>query len=270
MRSLFCLLPLLPLLSSSASSDSRPNVLFIMSDDHTTQALGCYGSRLAGLNPDADDRPAGARGSAVRERILHELDLHAEPGLHPDRPIPTHQRCLRPGGRIETERQYLALEMGKAGYQTAMVGKWHLKAEPGAFDYYCVLPGQGNYFDPVFRVQGEEPWPNNTIQFNGMHSSDAITDVTLKWLKENRDPDKPFFLMHHYKAPHDFFEYAPRYEDYLADVDIPEPLNLWTQPEFGSIATRGANDELVPYIGTSIADAIRRVITPSTTRSTSY
>ena len=58
--------------------------------------------------------------------------------------------------------------------------------------------------------------------------------------------------MHHYKAPHDFFEYAPRYEAYLADVEIPEPSNLWAQPKFGSLATRGANDELLPYIGTSI------------------
>ena len=58
--------------------------------------------------------------------------------------------------------------------------------------------------------------------------------------------------MHHYKAPHDMFKYAKRYENYLADIDIPEPENLWEQPKFGSIATRGHNDELVPHIGTSI------------------
>ena len=80
--------------------------------------------------------------------------------------------------------------------------------------------------------------------------------ITLDWLKDGRDGDKPFFLMHHYKAPHDYFEHAARYDEYLADVDIPEPDNLWLgiQPKFGSIATRGYNDELVPHIGTSIGN----------------
>ncbi|MDA1164222.1 MAG: sulfatase [Planctomycetota bacterium] len=230
----------------------RPNILFIMSDDHTTQALGCYGSRLAQLNPTPNiDRLA-------REGMLFENAFCTNSICTPSRAcILTGQYnhvngVYDLGGKIEAARQYLPLEMGKAGYQTAMIGKWHLKEEPGAFDYYCVLPGQGSYFNPVFRIPGEKKWPNNTIQFKGMHSSDAITDVTLKWLKEERDETKPFFLMHHYKAPHDFFEYAPRYEQYLADVEIPEPASLWSQPQFGSIATLGADKELTPYIGTSI------------------
>ena len=232
--------------------EDRPNVLFIMSDDHTTQAIGAYGSRLAALNPTPTiDRLA-------REGMLFENAYCTNSICTPSRACIltgqyNHINGVHDlGGRIETRRQYLAMEMARAGYQTAMIGKWHLKEEPGAFDYYCVLPGQGRYFDPVFRVQGKEPWPKNTIQFKGMHSSDAITDLTLAWLKEKRDPNRPFFLMHHYKAPHDFFKYAPRYETYLADVQIPEPANLWEQPHFGSIATRGTEDELLPYIGTSI------------------
>ena len=146
----------------------------------------------------------------------------------------------------------LAIQMKKAGYETAMIGKWHLKVEPADFDYYCVLPGQGKYHGPSFRVRGEKPWGKNTISFPNKHSTDAITDLTLDWLKQ-RDDDKPFFLMHHYKAPHDYFDNAPRYESYLADVDIPEPASLWDQGEkFGSLATRGAEDDLLPHIGTSI------------------
>ena len=249
----FQLATILLLLSTTALAvEDRPNVLFIMSDDHTTQAIGAYGSRLATLNltPTID--------RLAREGMLFENAYCTNSICTPSRAcILTGQYdhingVYDLGGRIETRRQYLALEMARAGYQTAMIGKWHLKEEPGAFDYYCVLPGQGRYFDPVFRVQGKEPWPRNTIRFEGMHSTDAITDLTLAWLKEKRDPDKPFFLMHHYKAPHDFFKYAPRYETYLADVQIPEPANLWEQPHFGSIATRGTEDELLPYIGTSI------------------
>ncbi len=145
------------------------------------------------------------------------------------------------------------MEMKKAGYLTAMIGKWHLEAEPATFDYYCVLPGQGKYFNPDFIVRGDQPWPKNKIQREG-HSSDVITDLTLDWL-EKRDKTKPFFLMHHYKAPHDMFEHAPRYNDYLKDVDVPEPENLYGQPlaGFGSVATRGTNDSLVRRIGTSIS-----------------
>ncbi len=237
---------------ATVQAEDRPNILFIMSDDHCAQAIGAYGGRLAKLNPTPTiDRLA-------REGILFENAFCSNSICAPSRAtILTGQYAHTCGvhdlrGRIEPARQYLAIEMKKAGYQTAMIGKWHLKEEPGAFDYYCVLPGQGKYFDPVFRVRGAEGWPKNTVQFKGKHSTDAITDITLEWLREGRDSEKPFFLMHHYKAPHDFFQYAPRYEKYLADVDIPEPVNLWKQPRFGSIATRGADDELLPHIGTSI------------------
>lgn len=150
-------------------------------------------------------------------------------------------------------RHYLPREMKKAGYQTAMIGKWHLKAEPVEFDFYQVLPGQGKYFNPAFVVRGDKPWPRNTVQRQG-HSSDVITDLAIEWL-EHRNPAKPFFLMQHYKAPHDMFQFAPRYRDYLAAVEIREPANLYDQPSagFGSVATRGTNDSLVHRIGTSVS-----------------
>jgi arylsulfatase A-like enzyme len=131
--------------------------------------------------------------------------------------------------------------MGKAGYHTAMIGKWHLKQQPASFDYYCVLPGQGKYFNPTFRVQGDRPWPRNTISKTDQHSSDAITDISLAWLKQGWDRERPFFLMHHFKAPHDMFQNARRYDSYLEDVTVPEPANLHNQPAdgTGSIASRG-------------------------------
>ena len=155
-------------------------------------------------------------------------------------------------GNIPPEKQTLPILFREAGYQTAMIGKWHLKKEPN-FDYYKVLPGQGKYFNSMFRIQGPKKWPKNTVTHEGQHSSDAITDSTLEWFKNKRDPAKPFFVCHQFKAPHDYFENAPRYQSYLADVQIPEPPTLSDVPDtFGSLATRGHNDELMPHIGTSI------------------
>ncbi len=249
----FCFLTIASVLLVDASADERPNVLYIMSDDHTSQAVGAYGSRLAGLNPTPTiDRLA-------REGVMFENAFCTNSICSPSR------ACVLTGqynhingvydlrGKVPADQQYLAIEMKKAGYQTAMIGKWHLKMEPGAFEHYCVLPGQGKYFNPEFRVRGDQKWPKNTIKFEGMHSVDAITNLTINWLKEGWDRERPFFLMHHYKSPHDYFEYAPRYESYLADTEIPEPENMWKRdPNFGSLATRGENDELVPHIGTSI------------------
>ena len=228
-------------LFAAASSPGKPNVLFIMSDDHTTQAVGAYGSRLAALNPSPNIDALSAGGMRF-DRVFCNNSI-----CTPSRAsIITGQYSQTNGvldltGSISPERQYLPSEMQKSGYHTAMVGKWHLKREPAAFDYYCVLPGQGKYFDPVFRVRGDKPWPQNTVTHHGRHSSDAITDISLDWLQNSWDRSRPFFLMHHFKAPHDMFQYAERYDGYLEDATIPEPVNLHDQPAegFGSVASRG-------------------------------
>lgn len=235
-----------------AADPARPNILFIMSDDHASQAIGAYGGRLAALNPTPTLDKLAAEGKLFTNVFVTNS-------------ICTPSRaCLMTGqynhvnkvydltGRIEPARQVLAIEMKKAGYNTAMIGKWHLEAEPAAFEYYCVLPGQGKYHDPDFLLRGGKPWPKNSERDAGKHVSDAITDRTIDWLKTGWDRQRPFFLMHHHKAPHDMFEYDVKYEDYLKGVEIPSPETLWSQKGFGSIATRGARDELLPYIGTSI------------------
>lgn len=222
-------------------ADEQPNILFIMSDDHTAQAIGAYGSRLARLNP-TPGIDALAKGGMRFDRVFCNNSI-----CTPSRAsIITGQYSQTNGvldltGNIPPARQYLPLEMKKAGYHTAMIGKWHLKEEPAAFDYYCVLPGQGKYFNPTFRVQGNKPWPRNTINKQGQHSSDAITDVSLEWLENEWDRERPFFLMHHFKAPHDMFQNARRYDGYLTDTTIPEPTNLHGQPAkgFGSVGSRG-------------------------------
>ncbi len=238
--------------SLALRAQDRPNILFIMSDDHTAQAVGVYATLLKDLDPTP------TIDSLAREGIVFDNAFCTNSICTPSRAsIITGQYAhtngvFDLGGNITPESQALPILMREAGYQTAMIGKWHLKQEPN-FDYYKVLPGQGKYFDTEFRIQGDQPWPKNTVTHTGQHSSDAITDSTLDWFKKERDPDKPFFVCHQYKAPHDYFENAPRYQSYLADLEIPEPDTLYDPPNtFGSLATKGYDNELVPHIGTSI------------------
>lgn len=241
------------LLSVAATAADRPNILYIMSDDHAAHAISAYGSRLAKIAPTPN-----------LDRLAHEGALLTNVFCTNSICSPS-RACVLTGqynhtngafdlaGKVPPGKQMLAIQMKQAGYQTAMIGKWHLKDEPADFDYYCVLPGQGNYHNPKFLIRGDKPFGKNIITFPDEHSTDVITNLTLDWLKTGREEGKPFFLMHHYKAPHDYFENAERYESYLADVAIPEPETLWIRdPKFGSIATRGANDELIPHVGTSI------------------
>ena len=220
--------------SVAAQDETKPNILFIMSDDHAAHAIGAYEGRLAQLDPTpAIDRLAS-------EGVLLRNVFCTNSICTPSRAtIMTGQYSHMNGvktlsERIEPANQHLPKLMKEAGYETAMVGKWHLKAEPAAFDFYKVLPGQGWYFNPEFRVQGPEPWPKNTFRFRrAKHSSDAITDISLDWLKNREQKDKPFFLMHHFKAPHDNFENAERYDWLYEDVDIPEPESLWDRELHG-------------------------------------
>ncbi|TLX76429.1 sulfatase [Labilibacter sediminis] len=240
-------------------AQKQPNVLFIMSDDHTTQAIGAYNSMLAKLNPTPVLDKIAKEGIVMENAFCHNAICTPSRACIMTGQYSSINGIVTLSGDLPKEKQYLALEMKKAGYSTAVVGKWHLHDRPEAFDYYKVLPGQGYYFDPVFFEKGIESsvkvgrkdFGKGSVQMNG-HSSDCIAESALSWLKDGRDQNKPFFLKLHFKAPHGKWEYAPRYKDYLEDVEIPEPANLWDTKNNGSIATKGYNGELEKYIGTSV------------------
>ncbi|MFI3289629.1 MAG: sulfatase [Rikenellaceae bacterium] len=238
---------------STSPKVPQPNILYIMADDHTSQAIGVYESILTPLNPTPNIDEM-ARGGVVFDNCFCTNSIST-----PSRACIISGQYSQTNGALDlydtlnVAKQYLPMELKKLGYQTAMVGKWHLKSEPAAFDYYEVLPLQGKYFNPTFRVRGEGEWEENENKYEG-YVTDIVTDISLDWLK-NRDKTKPFFLMHHFKAPHDNFEFAPRYKDYLEDVEIPEPHSLYGQPAegYGSEATRGRNDSLIHLIGSSVS-----------------
>jgi len=245
---------------SQDQKSQQPNIIYIMSDDHTAQAFGIYNSRLSSLNPTP------ALDKIANEGMIFNNCFVTNSICTPSRAsIITGQYSQANGvldleGDITTENQYLPEEIKKLGYQTALVGKWHLTHQPN-FDYYNIFTEhhqQGSYFDPNLTESGMHYVPfadkpkYEGKQYKG-HSSDVITDITLDWLQNKRDKSKPFFLMHQFKAPHDDFQYAPRYKDYLADTEIPEPASLYNNGNNGSVATRGHNDSLLSVIGSSVS-----------------
>ncbi len=221
-----------------------PNILFIMSDDHAANAISAYGSRLAAVFKTPNlDRIAreGARfdhfycTNAIctpsRATILTGKYSHSNG-------VKTLEDCLAPS--LETYPE----KMKNQGYQTAVVGKWHVHCQPRGFHYYDVLPGQGKYFDPFFMDEAAD-WeayirhPHNEEQ-GKQHKgyvTDVITDKCIRWL-ESRDRSKPFLLMCHHKAPHDFFEYPSRHAKLLEGTEIPEPESLWEDKSHRSEGSR--------------------------------
>ncbi|RZO84402.1 MAG: DUF4976 domain-containing protein [Kiritimatiellaceae bacterium] len=224
----------------------KPNILFIMSDDHTWQAVGAYESRFTHLNPTPNLDALAKRGMVFDRAICGNAICTPSRASIMTGQYSHLNGVMTLDDRLPEAKQYLAHEMKQAGYQTAIIGKWHLRDLPTAFDYYKVLPGQGKYFNPEFFESGQK---KKFIEEG--HSTDCIMDSALDWFQTRRDPNEPFFLKLHFKAPHDYFENAPRYDEYLAEVAMPEPLSLWDRGE-GSIATRGVEGELERVIGTSI------------------
>jgi arylsulfatase A-like enzyme len=222
-----------------------------MSDDHTTQAFGCYGRRLAKLNPTPNLDRLASEGIVLDNVFCNNSICVPSRASIMTGQYSAVNELYTLGGALEHDQQFLAHEMRKAGYQTAVVGKWHLGARPSAFDYYKVLEGQGCYDDPDF-VEGSFGDTEGTLVQTKGHSSDIVTDTVLDWFRNKRDPSKPFFVKFHFKAPHGPFKPAPRYADYLKDVFIPEPETLYAEGNHGSLATKGRNGELVSYIGTSV------------------
>jgi len=202
------------LASGATTAKPRPNILFIMTDDHTTQAMSCYGSRI-NQTPNLD-------------RIANE-------GIRMDRVFCTNSICTPSRATILTgkyshmngvpvfnrfdgSQPTVAKMLQSAGYYTAMIGKWHLGSDPTGFDYWNILPGQGVYIDPTL-------YDKDGSQIYKGYATDIIADITIDTLK-NRPKDKPFFMMSHHKAPHREWTPDEKHRKQFEGKHIPEPVTL--------------------------------------------
>jgi arylsulfatase A-like enzyme len=194
----------------------RPNILFIMADDHASQAIGCYGSRL--------NRTPG-------------IDRIAREGIRFDNCFCTNGICAPSRAVILTGKyshlngvrdNAVAFDGGQttfpkilraSGYETAFLGKWHLKSDPTGFDHWTMLPGQGEYYNPDLVTKDGR-------KRHAGYVTDILTDMAVDFLETGRDPAKPFLLMLHHKAPHRNWQPAERHLTLYDDTVFPEPPTL--------------------------------------------
>lgn len=196
-----------------------------MSDDHTSQAWGIYGGVLKDYVKNDHIQWLADRG------VVLENAFCTNSICVPSRAAILSGQYSHRNGVYDLDDAYepdsanFAKLLQANGYQTAIVGKWHLKKEPTGFDYYMVLPGQGRYQNPILKTK--DNWQDGNAggkEYQGF-SADVIADQSIAWLK-SRNPNQPFYLSTHFKATHEPFDYPTRYKDFLADVELPYPPNF--------------------------------------------
>ncbi len=203
-------------LSAQALRGTRPNIVFVFSDDHAPHAISAYGSRV-NQTPNLD--------RLAREGVLFRNNFCTNALCGPSRATVLTGKFshtngfMRNGNRFDGDQVTMPKLLRAAGYQTAMIGKWHLESDPQGFDHWIVLPGQGQYYNPDLLT------PDGRKRIEG-HVTNITTDLAIDWL-DRRDPDKPFLLMCQHKAPHRNWQPAPEEFGLYRDGDLPEPPTLF-------------------------------------------
>ncbi|WP_268223752.1 sulfatase family protein [Sinomicrobium oceani] len=227
---LFLLLPALCCLMSckdkkaetQASPGERPNIIFIMADDHAQQAISAYGHPIGQIAPTPNIDRIARNGAIFRNNFCTNSICGPSravilTGKH------SHENGFRKNGdRFDGSQPTLPKYLKAEGYRTAMIGKWHLYGAPTGFDYWDILNDQGNYYNPEF-IRGRD-----TVVTPG-YATDLITDKALSWLKETAKQDKPFFVMMHHKAPHRNWMPALRHAAMYDSVKFPLPDNYFSE-----------------------------------------
>lgn len=211
-----------PVLYSQAPTQNRPNIIYIMSDDHAYQAISAYGSALKDLAPTPNiDRIA-------RDGMLFNRCLVTNSISGPCRAVILTGKYSHLNGFIANQgqapfdgsQQTFPKLLQKAGYVTGMIGKWHLESDPTGFDHWDILPGQGSYYNPDFINKDGKYVETGYV-------TEIITDKCIKWINEVKNSGKPFMLMMHHKAPHREWQPGPNELSLYKDVTFPEPPTLF-------------------------------------------
>jgi arylsulfatase A-like enzyme len=200
----------------SAQQSNRPNIIYIMSDDHAYQAISAYGF---GLNNTPNIDKLAANGmlfnrAFVTNSICGPSRAVMLTGKH------SHINGFKDNhSTFDGNQQTVAKLLHDNGYTTAVIGKWHLISDPQGFDYWNVLPGQGEYYNPVFNENGVRKTVNGYV-------TNITTDFAISWL-DQRDKEKPFFLIYQQKAPHRNWMPEEKYYHLFDSTQFPVPSNYF-------------------------------------------
>lgn len=218
-------------LSAQTKPTSRvqqPNIIHIMTDDHALQAISCLGHPIAQLAPTPNIDRIGREGAIFENAfVVNSISAPSRATLLTGKY--THVNGQMVNGQVfdPTQQTFVKL-LHDNGYQTAVIGKWHLQSKPAGFDYFKVLWDQGEYYNPAFAT----PETNGEYVKEEGYVTNIITRDCIDWI-EHRDPNKPFCLLMHHKAPHRNWMPEPKYMDLYEDVEFPYPPTL-----FDDFATR--------------------------------
>ena len=202
---------------NSNKEDTRPNILFIMSDDHAYQAISSYGYNLN--NTPNIDRIA-------KEGAIFKNSFVTNSICAPSRAVMLTGKHSFLNGKVDNIQDFnwdqnsFAKELKKSGYQTALIGKIHLRGLPQGFDYSAVLPGQGHYYNPDFIIDG-------VMERIQGYVTTITTNLSLDWLKNKREKNKPFLLLYHQKAPHRNWQTEEKYLTLFDDKTFDFPSNFF-------------------------------------------
>ncbi|TXD81991.1 sulfatase [Subsaximicrobium wynnwilliamsii] len=214
----------------------RPNIIFIMADDHATQAISAYGHPISDLAPTPNiDRIAN-------EGAIFKNNFNTNSICGPSRAViltgkHSHINGFRMNGeRFDGSQQTFPKLLQNAGYSTAVIGKWHLHGYPEGFDYWNILLDQGNYYNPDFISLKDGQAVADTTRVPG-YATDLITEDAINFLDKAKDANKPFMLMLQHKAPHRNWMPALRHLHTYDAVEFPVPDTYFTDHE-GSTASK--------------------------------
>lgn len=220
--------------SRQAKARKQPNILVIFTDDHALQAISAYGSKI-NKTPHID--------RLAKQGMLFRHAMVTNSICGPSRAVLLSGKYSHLNG-VATNQAGVSFDgsqttfpklLQKAGYQTAIVGKWHLESDPTGFHFWKILPGQGDYYNPAFlTAKGRVTEPG--------YVTDIITDEVLGWLDQKRDKSKPFLMMYQQKAPHRNWLPGLRYLDLYKDQTFPEPATLFD--DYKGRASGAANQEM--------------------------
>ncbi|WP_340105455.1 sulfatase family protein [Rhodohalobacter sp. 8-1] len=213
---------------------NKPNIVFVFTDDHASHAISAYGSDII-ETPNMD--------RLANEGILFRNAFVTNSICAPSRAVLLTGKHSHVNGQLTNGQEFDGDQLTfpkilqEAGYQTALIGKWHLQSNPTGYDHWDILPGQGHYYNPEFITQ------ERTHQIEG-YVTDIITDKVINWIDDKQNSDQPFMVSYHHKAPHRNWKPHPDDLGMFDDVKIPEPETLFANWS-GELTDEQASEDVI-------------------------